>query len=118
MTTRLEHALEVSERSATLYLSGALSAADAFPLRRICREIPACVRTLRLDLHGVSEIDQGAMETVRAVVRYWKHSRGGSFRLSIASEHLVATASTQEPLVEAPAATVVPRSAALMGLYL
>ena len=116
----MKHALEVSDRSATLYLSGTLNAADAFPLRRICREIPVCVRTLRLDLNGVTDIDQGAMETVRAVVRYWKHSRGGSFRLSIASAHLVATVSTSAARTESVAhsSAAVSGSAALMGVYL
>jgi len=116
----MEHALEVSERSATLYLSGALSAADAFPLRRICREIPACVRTLRLDLNGVTAIDDGAMESVRAVVRYWKHSRGGSFRLSLATSHLVATVSSSDAVADRAPAHAAPTSgnAALMGVFL
>jgi ABC-type transporter Mla MlaB component len=120
VTTRLEHALEVSERSATLYLTGALSAADAFPLRRICREIPERVRTLRLDLHGIDHLDDSAMETVRAVVRYWKHSRGGSFRLAIATQHLVATISdddTRHAPIERPQIDTSNR-AALMGTYL
>jgi ABC-type transporter Mla MlaB component len=116
----MKHALEVSERSATLYLSGALSAADAFPLRRICREIPVCVRTLRLDLHGVAEIDDGAMETVRAIVRYWKHSRGGSFRLSIASANLIATVSASASRIASAslAAPSVTSSPAMTGMYL
>jgi ABC-type transporter Mla MlaB component len=120
VTTRLEHALEVSERSATLYLTGALSAADAFPLRRICREIPERVRTLRLDLHGVDQLDDSAMETVRAVVRYWKHSRGGNFRLAIATQHLVATISDDESRPAPPTLLRVDSSnhAALMGTYL
>ena len=116
----MEHALEVSDRSATLYLTGALSAADAFPLRRICREIPVCVRTLRLDLHGVGELDHGAMETVRAVVRYWKHSRGGSFRLSIASANLVATVSASREVAQSATAAVSSPNAspALTGMFL
>ena len=120
MTTGLEHALELSERSATLYLTGELTAADAFRLRGVCREIPEQVRTLRVDLQGVVRIDVGALATIRAVVRYWKHSRGGAFRLSIASEHLVATLSNDAP-ASAPATGDVfdaPRRAALMGVFL
>ncbi len=120
MTTRLEHALEVSERSATLYLTGALAASDAFPLRRICREIPERVRTLRLDLHGIEHLDDSAMETVRALVRYWKHSRGGNFRLAIATQHLVATISdseTRHASIETQQSDSSNR-AALMGTYL
>jgi hypothetical protein len=124
VTTTQRHTLEVSDGSATLYLSGMLGPADAFPLRRVCRDIPAHVRTLRLDLHAVTLLDQGAMETVRAVVRYWRHSRGGTFRLSIATQHLVATATHRD----APAPVRIPslpraipdhtQHAALTGMFL
>jgi ABC-type transporter Mla MlaB component len=120
VTTGLEHALELSEKTATLYLTGELTPADAFRLRGVCREIPERVRVLRVDVQGVVRIDVGALATIRAVVRYWKHSRGGSFRLSIASEHLVATLSNDAP-VNAPATGALfdaPRKAALMGVFL
>ncbi|MEP7001177.1 MAG: hypothetical protein ABI969_11905 [bacterium] len=32
-----------------------------------------------------------AMSAIRGVLRYWRESRGGSFRLSLASERIVAT---------------------------
>ena len=91
MTTSLQHSLEISAESATLYLAGALGGADAFPLRRVCREIPLDVVMLRLDLHAVTRLDEGAMDAVRSLVRYWRHTRRGGFRVSFASEHLVAT---------------------------
>lgn len=91
VTTGLQHSLEISARSATLYLAGTLAGSDAFPIRRICREIPAQVSTLRLDLHGVTRLDEGAMDTIRSLVRFWRETRRGGFRLSFASEHLVAT---------------------------
>ena len=91
VTTGLQHSLEISARSATLYLAGTLAGADAFPIRRICREIPPQVSTLRLDLHGVTHLEEGAMDTIRSLVRYWRETRRGGFRLSFASEHLVAT---------------------------
>jgi ABC-type transporter Mla MlaB component len=98
VTIGLEHALEVSESTATLYLSGELTAADAFRLRGICSEIPEQVRTLRVDLHGIVRIDVGALATIRGVVRFWKNSRSGTFRLSLATQHLVATLSNDAPL--------------------
>jgi hypothetical protein len=49
------------------------------------------VRTLRLDLHGVAHVNDMAMIAVRAVLRYWREARAGSFRLSLTSEHLRAT---------------------------
>ena len=91
MTTGLQHSLEVGAGAATLYLCGTLGAADAFPLRRVCREIPQHVTTLRLDMHAVTRLDEGATETIRSLVRFWRDTRGGGFRLSLASEHLVAT---------------------------
>ena len=91
MTTGLQHSLEVSDGSATLYLAGTLAGEDAFSLRGVCRDIPDRVTTLRLDLHAVTTLDDGAMATIRSLVRYWRESRGGGFRLSFASEHLVAT---------------------------
>ncbi|PYP77916.1 MAG: hypothetical protein DMD35_13085 [Gemmatimonadetes bacterium] len=91
MTTGLQHSLEIGTASATLYLAGTLAGADAFTLRRICREIPDGVNTLRLDLHAVTHLDHGAMNTIRSLVRYWRETRRSGFRLSFASEHLVAT---------------------------
>jgi len=91
VTTGLQHSLEISAGSATLYLAGTLAGSDAFPLRRVCREIPDGVATLRLDLHAVSRLDEGAMNTIRSLVRFWRETRSGGFRLSFASQHLVAT---------------------------
>jgi ABC-type transporter Mla MlaB component len=119
VTTRLQHSLEVSEGSATLYLAGTLAGSDAFPLRGVCREIPQRVSTLRLDLHAVTLMDEGAMDTIRSLVRYWRETRGGGFRLSFASEHLVATyvdtgASPSERVID----RIGGRKAALTGMFL
>lgn len=119
MTTALQHSLEVSHGSATLYLAGTLAGPDAFCLRRICREIPGHVATLRLDLHGVTNLEQGAMDAIRSLVRYWRETRRGGFRLSFASEHLVATyvdagASASECVLD----RIEGRKAALTGMFL
>ena len=120
MTTRLTHALEVSDSSATLYLSGCLAGHDAFPLRGVCRDIPVHVRTLRLDLHGVTALDEGAMDTIRAVVRYWRETRNGHFRLAFASDHDVARVVEAEtaPPCDARMDHLIGRSAALTGMFL
>lgn len=89
--TTLHHQLEVTGDCATLYLSGALSANDHDILTEACGALPAGVGTLRLDLHGVDDVDDDALVTIRALLRYWRESRGGSFRLSLASERIVAT---------------------------
>jgi len=119
VTTGLQHSLEVSDGSATLYLAGTIAGADAFKLRGLCRDIPERVRTLRLDLHAVTKLDDGAMSTIRSLVRYWRESRGGGFRLSFASEHLVATcvdtgACASERVID----RIGERKAALTGMFL
>ena len=91
MKTTLHHEIEVAHDSATLYLSGALCAGDAITLEQLCGDLPQRVSTLRLDLHGVDEMTDDAMCAIRGVLRYWRKSRGGSFRLSLASERIVAT---------------------------
>ena len=89
--TRLQHQIEVAEDCATLYLSGALRAVDYAALVAACDGLPPKVGTLRLDLHGIDEVNDDALSAIRAVLRYWRASRGGSFRLSLASERIVAT---------------------------
>lgn len=119
MTSRLLHALEVSDSSATLYLSGRLAGFDAFSLRGVCRDIPIRVRTLRLDLHGVTALDEGAMDAIRALVRYWRETRNGDFRLAFACDHDVVSMVEQES--GPPAARLdqlIGRSAALTGMFL
>ena len=119
MTTSVQHSLEISAESATLYLAGTLGGADAFPLRRVCREIPRDVVMLRLDLHAVTRLDDGAMDAVRSVVRYWRHTRRGGFRVSFASEHLVATRVDAGPRrAHATGDRFDGRQAALTGMFL
>ncbi len=91
MSNTLRHEIEVADDSATIYLSGKLAEKDAFMLGRACGELPPRVSTLRLDLHGISDMDAGAMGAIRGVLRYWRESRGGSFRLSLSSDCIIAT---------------------------
>ena len=123
MTGALHHEIEVADDSATLYLHGVLSAGDADVLNGACHCLPERVRTLRLDLHGLTRLEDDAMAAVRAVLRFWRASRGGSFRLSLASERIVATygegsfASTAPSLRNAPA-HVVEATPAMTAMYL
>jgi ABC-type transporter Mla MlaB component len=119
VTTGLQHSLEIGAGSATLYLKGTLAGSDAFPLRRVCREIPEGVNTLRLDLHAVTQLDEGAMDTVRSLVRFWRETRSGGFRLSFASEHLVATyVDSGETSSQRVVDRIGGRKAALTGMFL
>ena len=78
------------------------------------------MRTLRLDLHGVTALDEGAMDTIRALVRYWRETRNGNFRLAFA------TRARRRDVVEPRARPsdqsridqLIGRSAALTGMFL
>ena len=120
---RLHHEIEVADGSATLYLSGALRANDQVSLTAACGGLLPHIRTLRLDLHGVDVLDDDAMVAVRAVLRYWRESRQGSFRLSLASERIVATyAEGRLTDMSLGTRTILPEIAepgpALTGMYL
>ena len=121
--TRLHHEIEVADDCATLYLSGVLRASDHVLLTSACNGLPSHVGTLRLDLHGIDDVDDDALVAVRAVLKYWRESRGGSFRLSLASERIVATYA-EGRFAEGSLGLrralphVVEAGPALMGLYL
>ena len=117
--TTVQHSLEISAETATLYLAGTLAGSDAFALRRVCREIPLGVATLRLDLQAVARHEAGAMDAIRSVARYWRDTRRGGFRVSFASRHLVATcvdtgASSPDRVID----RIGGRKAALTGMFL
>src|SRR3954447_704595 len=79
-----------SGETATFVLSGTVSPSDVSSMRRACRAIPARVRTLQLNLGDVDGLDAQVMDGVRSVVRDWRASRGGDFRLDLTTPHLVA----------------------------
>ena len=67
----------------------------------------------------MTRLEDGAMDTIRSLVRFWRETRSGGFRLSFASEHLVATyvdsgASSSERVVD----RIGSRKAALTGMFL
>jgi hypothetical protein len=82
--------VEVSGETATFVLAGTVSPSDVSSMRLACQAIPARVRTLRLDLADVHGMDAQVMDAVRGVVRDWRASREGDFRLDLTTPHLVA----------------------------
>jgi ABC-type transporter Mla MlaB component len=89
MTQRMQYQVEMVGETATLYVSGALGREDAGTLVQLCAGMPALVRTLRLDLHGLGQLSAEAIATVRLLLLHWQQSRHGEFRLS--TSHLLAT---------------------------
>ena len=82
--------IEVSDETATFVLSGTVSPSDVTSMRLACQAIPARVRTLRLYVGDVDGMDAQVMDAVRGVVRDWRASRDGDFRLDLTTPHLVA----------------------------
>ena len=89
--------VQVSDETATLVLSGTVSHSDVSSMRLACREIPARIRTLRLNFGAVEEMDAQVMDAVRGVVRDWRASREGDFRLDLTTPHLVARMEERRP---------------------
>lgn len=83
--------LETNGNSATLYISEEIPNEHLDGLRDACVALPAQVRTLRLDLHGVRRIGVEMMASLRVLMREWRLTRGGECRLSFSTENLVLT---------------------------
>ena len=82
--------VEVNGETATFVLSGTVSPSDVSSMRLACKAIPARIRTLRLNLGDVDGLDAQVMDAVRGVVRDFRASREGDFRLDLTTPHLVA----------------------------
>jgi len=89
--------IELSGETATFVLSGTVSSSDVSTMRLVCRSIPARIRTLRLNLGEVEELDAQVMDAVRGVVGDWRASREGDFRLDLTTPHLVARMEERRP---------------------
>jgi len=85
-----DRVVEVSGETATFVLSGTVSPSDVSSMRLACQAIPSRVRTLRLNLGDVHGMDSHVTDAVRGVVRDWRASREGDFRLDLTTPHLVA----------------------------
>lgn len=93
MTNGLHSQLELSGETATLYLSGALGPADVARLCRECASLPASIRTLRIDLNALGRVGADTMDATRSLLRHWRASRRGEFRLSFSAPNMSATLS-------------------------
>lgn len=91
MIDDLQHQLELRDDAATLYLAGTLRGTDIPRLRAICEALPPRVSILRVDLHAMRAPHADALSAVRAMLHDWRAARGGEFRLSLCTSHLVAT---------------------------
>lgn len=89
MTGLMQHHMELVADTATLYVTGSLRENHVDTLIAACAAAPQRVRTLRLDLHGLGQLGAESVGVVRQLLRFWRDTRHGDFRL--ATSHLVAT---------------------------
>src|SRR4051812_22369075 len=81
MLGRLHHQLERTANCATLYLAGRLRSEDEVMLLQLISGLPQEVRTLRLDLHALGDLDEPTSEWVQLVLSHWRE-RAGATRVS------------------------------------
>jgi ABC-type transporter Mla MlaB component len=77
---------EQHDHTITIYVGGVLSIASALRLVRVCETLPSVVRTARLDLRAVHEIEDGALTVLDARLRHWRPG-GGRLHVSYPTTH-------------------------------
>ncbi len=97
MTTSGSYQLETTGDSATLYVFRSLERGDVPLLSTLCAGLPQGVRTLRVDMHTVAWLEGDGMDTLRALLRHWRASRRGEFRLSFRTANMLATYTNGRP---------------------
>jgi hypothetical protein len=122
VSNAIQFQLETSGTTATLYISEELPLDHLEALGEACAALPAHVRSLRLDLHGIRQLGVEMMSALRVLMREWRLVRGGECRLSFSTENLVITY-TERDSVAVPAAARAPwvtasASAARTAAYL
>lgn len=118
MTRGLRHQVELVGQTATLYITGTLGGGYTDTLLDVCAALPPGVRTLRVDLHGLGQLDAESLGTIRQLLRTWRETRHGDFRLN--TSYLRATLHEVSPPARLPAApwNGAPVNEALLATYL
>ncbi len=79
----LQFAIESTDRSATAYIAGSLSISGFWQVMRACDDLPADIRSLRVDLQAVRVVQDGVFEETSAALRTWREARQGSTRVDL-----------------------------------
>lgn len=118
MIRRMDHQLELVGETATLYITGSLGREHVDTLIAACAAAPARARTLRLDLHGLGQLSAESISAVRPLLRFWRDTRHGDFRLT--TSHMLATLREVRPEGELALADACPPrpNEALTATYL
>jgi len=95
MSHRVQFQLELAGESATVYVHDGLECDGSTTLLDLCASLPIHVRTLRLDLRATGTMTAEATRVVRLLLKHWRETRKGEFRLS--TSHLLATCTSRAP---------------------
>jgi ABC-type transporter Mla MlaB component len=68
--------IEQHDHTATIYVGGVLSIASALRLVRVCETLPSVIRTTRLDLSAIHDIEDEALTVLDARLRHWRPRPG------------------------------------------
>ena len=83
MDSPLAYSVEMHSNSATFYFRGAMSIRGALQALRACHDLPAHIRTLCVNLHGVRIYDPMAVDAFVALLHDWRHVRAGLTRVEL-----------------------------------
>jgi len=83
MKSPLHYTLESHRDAATLYVTGTLSVAGITAAMHEADALPEQVRSLRVDLRGMSTAEPGAFDALAFTSRRWRDMRGGSTRIDV-----------------------------------
>ncbi len=108
-------AFEAHGKTAVLYLNGALREADEVALCRAGFAFPTTVRDLRIDARALHTADARTRVALRALIHFWRRTRGGGLSLLASARALgadVAASATPAPV------RLLPTDPALSGTFL
>lgn len=86
MSTQLQYSLESHRDAATLYVTGTLAVAGITAAMHECDALPEDVRSLRVDLRGISGTEEGAFDALAFTTRRWRDVRNGNTRIDLPRE--------------------------------
>lgn len=88
MIAMLHTRYESEGETAALSLSGWMRPGDDELLYRMFVALPLHIRTLRLNLHSLKNVDMNTVDAIRQLLHYWCRNRGGACRVSMSGPQL------------------------------
>ena len=83
MNNPFQYTIEAHNDAATLYVTGTLSTPGVIAAMHACDELPARVRTLRVDLRRICGVEPAAYDALAFATRRWRDVRAGVTRIDL-----------------------------------